>query len=112
MHLFEEARWAMLESVGFSKKKVEESGFGPVLVEAHLYYKRELEAETQLEIETQIMDGERRLFKITQWLRDDAGTVCAEADFKLGYFDLKTRRLISPPPEWASAFGKLGSKTP
>lgn len=103
MQIFEEARWALLETLGFTKATVEERHYGPILVEAHLYYKRELELGAQVWVETDLFDGHRRLFRIHQWLKDSNGELSAEADLKLGLFDMRSRKLMSPPPDWLKA---------
>ncbi len=38
-------------------------------------------------------------------MRKPDGTVCSEADFTMGLFDLKTRRLIPPTPIWMKVLG-------
>jgi acyl-CoA thioester hydrolase len=37
-------------------------------------------------------------------LKED-GTVAAELNLTFGFFDLQTRRLIDPTPEWKKAIG-------
>ena len=40
-----------------------------------------------------------------QQILDEAGEVCCEAQFTIGLFNLTTRRLIRPTPEWVKALG-------
>lgn len=109
MQLFEEARWDALSKIGIDKSIVDREKAGPVLIEAHIFYKKEVGANAQISIETQFINSERKLFQVHQEMKGPDGVVSSEAQFKLGLFSTVSRKLISPPDYWLQAMKHVSS---
>lgn len=104
---FEDARWNLLRPTNFSQKKIMERRKGPVLLEASVRFRRELSGGERVEIQTQIQSYEGKIAKLHQkMIALETGTLHAEADYTMGFFDLERRKLIEPTEEWLSALGR------
>lgn len=114
LSLYEEARWELIEGGGFGLSKIKEFGMGPVILDLHLTFKRELINRDQIIITA--LNGEMKnslVFSMHQeMLRADDGSLCSTLDLSVGLMDLKKRKLIAPTPEWLSAISAAGSITP
>lgn len=108
LSLFEEARWEMITRGGYGMARCQETGLGPVILEARVKFKRELHNRQTITIRTQVTEFRRLVGTIEQQMVGKEGTVHAEAQFRFGIFDLAARRLVPPPPEWEKAFGASG----
>ena len=100
--LFEEARWEWISSRGFNLDRIEVIGYGPVILEALVQYKRELKARQRIFIESHVREQERVISVIEQTMRDET-QIYATATLKAGIIDFKRRKLIPPPDEWKDA---------
>jgi acyl-CoA thioester hydrolase len=104
LNLFEEARWDLLKKNGYGWEKIQESGLGPTILEIKIVFLKELRLHEQITILTQMISYERKIGKLLQkMVREDE--VCCEAEFVMGLFDLKERRLVLPTPEWLRTLG-------
>lgn len=104
--LFEQARWDLLNQNGFDFKKMQEAGLGPTIMKITVSYLKELRLNDEIQIETQIVSYEGKVGKIFQrMLREEQ--VCCEAEIVMGLFDLTTRKLVLPTPEWLAAIGVM-----
>jgi acyl-CoA thioester hydrolase len=111
LSLFEEARWDVITRNGYGFQEVHRTGQGPVILEAHLWFRQELRLRQRIRITTQIASHERRTGKMTQRMLDQ-GTLCCEAQFVFGLFDLKQRKLVEPTNAWRRALGLPQQQTP
>ena len=100
--LFEEARWDWISSRGFHLERIGEIGYGPVILEALVQYKRELKARQKIWIESHVREQERVISVIEQTMRDE-NQIYAVATLRAGIMDFKKRKLIPPPDEWKQA---------
>lgn len=101
---FEEARWDFINQHGFGVKTINETGFGPIILEANIKFIKEILLRQEVIIETVFVSAEKKIGKMKQ--RMLRGTEeCCVAEFKLGLFDLKNRKLVYPTPEWLKACG-------
>ena len=101
--LFEEARWEMITSRGYGMKQVLDSGVGTVILSCSIKFKRELSVRDWIQIETELVSVEKKIGLIRQHLFREDGKLAALAEFQMGCFDLKERRLIQPTERWLSA---------
>lgn len=104
MVFYEEARWDLITKNGYGFKKILETGIGPTLLEANVKFLKELHARDSIVIESQSFYFERKTGKINQKIMR-AGEVCSTAEFTIGLFDMKERKLIVPTPYWFAAIG-------
>lgn len=105
LEIFEEARWDLITRNGYGLKTVQRERKGPVILEVNLKFKAELHLRSKIKILTQVIAYEKKISHLKQWIEDDKGQICAEADFKFGFFDLEARKLILPTPEWLKGIG-------
>jgi len=102
--LLEEARWDLLTKNGYGLTKIKESGLGPIILEIKLTYLKEIKLRENIVIETQLISYENKTGVLRQrMLRDQ--TVCCEAEFIFGLFNLKERKLVLPTTEWLRGIG-------
>lgn len=108
LQLLEEARWEIITENGYGIQKIRESKLGPVILDVHLSFLRELTLRQKIVIHTQMESYEGKICKLRQWISNESKEICAEARFTLALFDIVRRKLIDPTPEWLAALGAKG----
>lgn len=103
--LFEEARWDFITRNGYGLKRVQELQQGPIVLELGLKFKKELTLREKVKITLELMDSRGKISHFRQEMIKEDGTVSTELVLTFGLFDIKTRRLIDPTPEWKKAVG-------
>lgn len=106
LQIFEEARWEFITQNGWGYKKIHETRQGPVVLEANVSFRKEINLRQLITIESRIIEYTSRVGTLEQKMLDEESNVCAYATFKFGFFDLKERKLLIAPPEWLQALGK------
>ena len=66
---------------------------------------KEVTVREKITITLQLLDYKGKISRFRQEMIKEDGTVATEMEMTFGLFDLKTRRLIEPTPEWKKAFG-------
>ena len=105
LELLEEARWEFLNAQGLDLKTIHETGFGPVVLECHINFLKELRLRQPVIIESQMLSFEKKIGVMRQDIIDERGELCTHAKMTFGVFDMTTRKLIAPTAEWLSAIG-------
>lgn len=105
LSLYEEARWDLISGRGYTYEKVHQTGQGPVILDVHLSFLRELKLREKISITVEMLSYEGKVFKLKQQMLKADGTVASEAVFTGAFFDLKARKLILPSDEWLKAIG-------
>ena len=105
LELLEEARWEFLNDNGFDLKTIHESGIGPVVLDCHIQFLKELRLRQPVIIESQMVSYEKKIGIMRQDIVDERGVFYSKATMTFGIFDLKTRKLILPPEKWLRAMG-------
>jgi len=103
--LFEEARWDWITAGGYGVAEIQQYKQSPVVLEVTVKFMREVLLREKLRIVSEITSYEGKVGDLKQVMQRADGTVCSEAFFKMGFFDLNTRRLIEPTPRWRAALG-------
>ena len=103
--LYEEARWDFIEKNNYGLKTILEKKKGPVLLEVNLKFKRELINREPIKIVTDNQWMKGKIMGLRQRMINKEGKVCSEAEFTIGFMDLKLRKLIVPPTDWLNACG-------
>lgn len=103
--LFEEARWEWITAGGYGVAEIRQYNQSPVILEANVKFLREVHLRDNIRIVSEILSYEGKVGDLKQVMQRADGTVCCEALFKMGFFDLTTRRLIAPTPLWKKALG-------
>jgi len=101
--LFEESRWEMITSRGYSLEKVQKSGIGTVVLECSVRFQRELRLREEITIQTKVKSVSKKILTLQHLILKSNGEQAAEASFTMGCFDLKARKLISPTDDWLFA---------
>lgn len=108
LSLYEEARWDLITANGYGLKQVHERKQGPVILDVHLRFQKELRLRDLITITTQTEAYKGKICVLVQKMLNSNGEVCSEATFTFGLFDLRERKLILPTPEWLKAIGANG----
>ena len=105
LEILEEARWDLITRNGYGLEEVHRRKIGPVVLDAHLRFARELRNRQAITIRSWTQSYSGKVGKFAQQILDEAGEACCDALFTIGLFDLAARRLIRPTPEWVRAMG-------
>jgi thioesterase-3 len=105
LEIYEDARWDMLEEQKLSLETIQQSQKGPVILEVNVKYKRELKNREKIKIESYAGELKKKYVEFHQIMYKEDGKVASEAMFKIAYFDMKERKLLSADPDWLKAFG-------
>jgi acyl-CoA thioester hydrolase len=106
--LFEEARWNLITANGYGLDTIKQTGLGPVILEAHVKYLKELGDGTPLEISTTLEHYEGKTGTLLQEMHRIDGEQpikASSASFVFGLFDLESRRLVNPTSKWLEGIG-------
>lgn len=105
LQLYEEARWQFITERGYGLDKIKSSGLGPVILEINLRFLKELQLRKHIIIHSQTADYSGKIGIIKQWITDAEGTMYSDIELKMGLFDTKLRKLVSPTEDWLKAIG-------
>jgi YbgC/YbaW family acyl-CoA thioester hydrolase len=105
LRIFEEARWELITQNGYGLKEVHELKKSPIILDVALKFKMEVKNREQVVIKTRCFDYQGKVGKIEQVMVNEKGQEVCTALFTFGFFDLQTRKLIPPTPEWLKAIG-------
>lgn len=102
--LYETARWEWITEAGLGLEQVQASQIGPVLLELHMVFKRELTLREEITIETRFMQMKNPLvMQLEQRMLKSCGTLASTLNLSVGIMDMQKRKLITPPEEWVRA---------
>ncbi|HSY61224.1 MAG TPA: acyl-CoA thioesterase [Cytophaga sp.] len=102
--LFEEARWELITQNGYGLSYIRETGLGPTILEINIKFMKELRLRQEIVIESRMVSYEGKIGKLTQTMIRN-GEPCCVAEFTVGLFSVKERKLVLPTPEWLKAIG-------
>ncbi|MDD1418877.1 acyl-CoA thioesterase [Dolichospermum sp. ST_sed1] len=105
LELYEEARWEFLSERGFNMDRLIKEKIGPVIIEAHIKYKKEIKLRETIVITFEILGYDKKIGQMKQTMINTNNEICSEAIFVFGLFDLKARKLLTPTKEWNDAIG-------
>ena len=106
LEMIEEARWDFITEGGYGLEFVQKEQKGPVVLEMHIKYRRELKNREDITIESKtISTTPSKIMKIEQRILKSNGEVSFTAELTVGFMDLKERKLIDPPDYWIKAIG-------
>jgi YbgC/YbaW family acyl-CoA thioester hydrolase len=105
LKMFENARWDLMTSRGYSIKEVHARKIGPVILEINLKFKRELKNREHVKIKTSMLSHSGKISVFRQVMINEKGEESCIGDFTFGLFDLTQRKLIDYTPEWKHVLG-------
>jgi acyl-CoA thioester hydrolase len=103
LQMFEDARWELITRNGYDLNYVKKVQKGPVILEVNLKYLREIQLREKITITVRLVEYSKKIGILEQKLINEKGEVACEAKFTFGLFDMVSRKLISPTPEWRAA---------
>ena len=104
LSLLEEARWELITQNGYGLSYIRETGLGPTILEINIKFMKELRLRQEITVESQMISYEGKIGKIIQkMIRNEE--ICCVAEFTIGLFSVKERKLVLPTPEWLKAIG-------
>lgn len=108
--LFESARWEWITEQGLGLREVQKAQIGPVLLELHLLFKREVLLREEVTIETRFVEMKNSLVMLLEqrMLKPD-GVLAAKLEASVGIMDMRLRKLITPPENWLKALEAIGA---
>lgn len=104
--LYEEARWDFITKNNYGLDRIKELQIGPVILDMRLRFKRELLNREQIKITSRtsaIISPQIHVLEQIMYKAD--GKVASQAEFTVGLFDMKKRKLVEATPEWLKAIG-------
>ena len=111
LSIFEEARWDWITQNGFGINRMQQLGIGPTILEINVRFLKEIHLRQEIEIESKIISYIGKIGKLQQKMFINTELHCI-AEFTIGLFDLKTRKLIHPTAEWLTAVGVKNEVAP
>ena len=106
VQLYEEARWDFITKNGFGLDVILRDQVGPVLLDLKVRFKREIKNRETIKIQSQTLEliNSKMMILEQKMIRVD-GKIASDAVFTIGFFDMKSRRLIDAHPDWLKAVG-------
>ena len=105
--LLEDARWEFLNDNGFSLQTIHQLGIGPVILECHIKFLKEITLRQTIVIESQVLAYKNKVGVMEQVIFNEQHEPCSRAKITFGFFDMKARQLILPSDEWLRAIGAI-----
>lgn len=93
----EVARIELFEQAGSQSAILSDLGVGPVLLQSHISYRRELRGGDEVDVTCQAKFGSGKTFQMDSDIYKVDGTLAAEIGCTLGLMDLQERRLVADP---------------
>ncbi|KTC64739.1 Thiesterase [Legionella adelaidensis] len=107
LQLLEEARWEFLNANGIDLHSIHQSQIGPVVLECHIKFIRELRLRQAITIESQMLSFENKVGIMRQDIVNNERELCSSTKITFGVFDMRTRKLIVPSENWLNAIGVI-----
>ena len=101
LELYEDARWDFMTRHGYGMQKIMDEQIGPVILDLHLTFRRELKNRDEFHIETIYQGQKNKLVSIFhQKMVSPEGKTLSTLELTVGLMDLKKRKLIPPSVDW------------
>ena len=106
VQLYEEARWDFITKNGFGLEVIQKDQVCPVLLDLSVKFRREIKNREIIKIHSQTREIiSSKMMVLEQKMINSEGKIASEAVFTVGFFDMKTRKLIEANPRWLKAVG-------
>ena len=98
--LYEEARWEKITSRGYGVETIKKLRKAPIILDVQVKFKKEIWLREKITITARLVGYKGKVGQFEQKMIKEDGTVASEAMFTIALFDLESRKLIDPTPEW------------
>ncbi|WP_127715903.1 thioesterase family protein [Halobacteriovorax sp. HLS] len=106
LELYEQARWDIISSRGFSLEEIQSHKIGPVVLDLNLKFQAELRNRETITIKSKVLGMKNKYaMEMEQQMIKSDGKVASTMLISFGLFDLKERKLLLPTKEWNEAIG-------
>lgn len=106
LELYEQARWDIISSRGFSLEEIQTKKVGPVVLDLNLKFQAELRNRETITIKSKVLGMKNKYaMEMEQQMIKSDGKVASTMLISFGLFDLKERKLLLPTKEWNEAIG-------
>ncbi len=105
LQICEDTRWQICLENGITLEEIQRTQVGPIILEANIKYKKELKNREKVEIKTEFKKLRDKIFQITHTIYKANGDISAELVLNAAIWDMKERKLISPPENWQKVLG-------
>jgi acyl-CoA thioester hydrolase len=105
LEIFEDARWDLIGNRGYGLEKTHAIKIGPVILGVEMKFQAELKNRENIVVTSQCTDYVKKVGHILQKILKENGEESCTANFTFALFNLNSRRIIPPTPEWLSAIG-------
>lgn len=109
LEIYEESRWDFLTRGGYGLKEIHELKKGPIILDINMRLRKEICNREKIKITFKILKNMGKIIMLEQKMIKEDGTVASEAEFKIGFFDLKERKLIRPTDKWLTTVDSLNA---
>lgn len=106
LELYEEARWEYITARGYGLKEIQEYRKGPVVLDAHIQFLKEIRLREKIKITFEPDEAQRKIIKIHQKMIKENGDIASTLTITVGFFDLDKRKLVDPTSEWQKVLAK------
>lgn len=101
----EVARFEGFAAAGCGFEELTAAGYGPVMLESHIVFRRELVGRDVVDVTCEVKFGTGKTFQLEQVITKADGTVAAEITSTAGIMDLKARKLVDDPRALLESIG-------
>lgn len=105
LKIYEESRWDVITAHGYGLKDIYEKQVGPIILSLKMDYRKELKARDEIKVTVQILNYKGKIGTLKQEMIKQNGDIASSAEYVMGLFDLKQRKLIAPTKKWLTALG-------
>lgn len=105
--LFEQVRWDWISQHGLGLEQVHKDQVGPVILDLHLEFKKELRLRQKIKVESRFVEHKNRLvmqLEQKMFLPND-GALASRLVLNVGLMDMKARKLVPADERWLKALG-------
>jgi acyl-CoA thioester hydrolase len=106
LHYAEQARWECLEAAGITQDGLIATGFGPIVLDVSVKYRRELRGGDEIDVSCAFIFNEGKSFQIRQDFRRPDRRIAATLTSTGGLLDLTERKLAEDPAARFRALAK------
>lgn len=107
--VFVEVRMEMFKNAGYSLKELGAQQIGPVVLQEHTYYIKEVQGDEVVHIDIQLggHTEDKRYWQFAQHLYDHNGILSTYHEFTFAVMDLQQRKVVQPPRGMLDTFLQL-----